>query len=266
MDMPANLPFTSTISNHRACRTGPESLHPQPMTKNARPNDEKLSYLHRLERRVSDATAYDLATEKGRKRARWNYKWLDHGILRKRWTNLDEIAPGVWRSNHPDRARLERYRDMGIRTVLTLRGESKAAFHVFEQEDCAALGLTLEVAKLSARALVTKTEMLHVLDVFERIEKPFVMHCKSGADRAGLASAMWMMHMEGQTVDQARSQLSFRYLHIRRSKTGILDYVLDAYDADTKTTPMSLREWVEERYEGERLTAAFHAARAEGRA
>ena len=244
MDNPACRAFTRPISHHHACRAASEPLHPQPMTHPHGPDDEKLSFLHRLERRVSAATGFDLTTEKGRKRARWHYRWLDHGILRKRWTNLDEIAPGVWRSNHPDRARLERYRDMGIRTVLTLRGESKAAFHVFEQEDCAALGLTLEVAKLSARSLVTKAEMLHVLDVFERIDKPFVMHCKSGADRAGLASAMWMMHMEGQSVEKARDQLSFKYLHIRRSKTGILDYVLDAYEADTRTNPMSLRDWV----------------------
>ena len=229
-------------------------------------DQEELSFLHGLERRIFEATAFDLETEKGRKWARWNYRWLDHGVLRKRWTNLDEIAPGVWRSNHPDRERLERYRDMGIRTVVTLRGESRAAAHMFEMEDCAALGLTLVVTKLSARSLVTKEQMLSVLDLFERIEKPFVMHCKSGADRAGLASAMWMMHMEGKPLEEAREQLSFKYLHIRRSKTGILDFVLDQFEADTQETPMSFREWVEARYDGDRLTEDFARARAEGRA
>ena len=34
------------------------------------------------------------------------------------------------------------------------------------------------------------------------------MHCKSGADRAGLASALWLLHVERRPVAEAMKQLS----------------------------------------------------------
>ena len=47
----------------------------------------------------------NLSSPDNRRRALiWN-RWLDHGILRVLWTNQFQIAPGVWRSNHPPQSR-----------------------------------------------------------------------------------------------------------------------------------------------------------------
>lgn len=188
-----------------------------------------------------------------------SFLFKDHAILRYWWTNLDEIAPGVYRSNHPPYSRLSRYKAMGIKTILNLRGTPKAACYRFEKASCEALGLGLVSIGLYARAPNGKPSLLRLLDSFKTIEKPFVMHCKSGADRAGLASAFYLIAEEGADVATARKMLSLRYLHIKQSKTGVLDHVLDHYEARLKQGPIGLRDWIETEYDEETVRASFNA-------
>ena len=189
--------------------------------------------IHEIERKFSRSFGTDIDTAKGRRAAWWHFYLFDHGILRGLWTNQYEIASGVWRSNQPSKARLQKLHDMGIRTILNLRGQDKFSFYLFERESCADLGITLIDHKIYARSLVPRAQYLALFDIFDRLEKPFLLHCKSGADRAGLASALWLMHKEGVSVQDARAMLSGHRLRqiatrhrpprrSRRSTTGRL--------------------------------------------
>lgn len=219
------------------------------------------TWLKSIETSLDRSLGYDISDEKSRRRAYWHLQLIDHGCLRKYWTNLHEIAPGVWRSNQPDGRRIRTYKDMGIKTVLNLRGTALRSPYLFEREACEEAGITLLTHTLSARSLVGRKEMLALLKTFETIEKPFVMHCKSGADRAGLASAMYLLHIEKTSIAEARKQLSFKYLHIKKSKTGVLDYLLDGYEEQTKSKPMTLRYWIKKHYRKSKLLAAYAASK-----
>jgi protein tyrosine phosphatase (PTP) superfamily phosphohydrolase (DUF442 family) len=219
--------------------------------------DHLKSRLDAFERKMRAAHGNDISTPSGRRAAFWHFHLMDHAFLRLLWTNLDEIAPGVWRSNQPGPRRLRRYRDMGIRTVLSLRGEGLSSHRLFEEEACRELGLELVTISLKARDLVSRRRLLDLLDIFDRIEKPFVMHCKSGSDRAGLAAALYLLHVEGRPVEEARKMLSWRYIHFRNSATGILDHMLDAYARDNAAEPMPIRRWIKSRYDPEALRAEF---------
>ncbi len=219
------------------------------------------SRLDSLENRLRTSFGNDISTPAGRRAAIWHFHLMDHAFLRVLWTNLAEIAPGVWRSNQPSPARIKRYKRMGIRTILSLRGDNRSSHHLLEEEACAEQGIPLWVTAFNARKAPTKSALLELLDYFDRIEKPFLMHCKSGADRAGLASALYLMHVEGQPVDQAAKQLGLRFLHLKGTATGIMDHFLELYAEDTKITPMPIREWIETRYTRKALTASFAARR-----
>lgn len=173
---------------------------------------------------------------------------LDHGWLRHRWTNEGEIADGVYRSNHPNAARLAAWKARGIKEVISLR-PAKRAVHGFEAEVCAALGLSLRNAPLSARNAPRADALLRLLDIFDTLQKPALIHCKSGADRTGLAAAMWAIHVEGTPVAEAKRALGLKHLHIRASKTGVLDRVLEAYEARVAQGPISLRTWIGTEYD-----------------
>lgn len=214
-----------------------------------------------LESRLSVEWGGSIATPEQRRKAYWHFHLLDHGMLRALWANLSEIAPGAWRSNQPSPRGLRRLQKLGIKSVLNLRGVNQRSPYLFEQETCHELGMTLVSCNLSARSLMPRENLVALLDVFDTIEYPFVMHCKSGADRAGLASALYMLYVKGASIAEAKEQLSFRYLHIRSSVTGILDHVLDAYEKDNAENPMAIRDWIETRYDNEKLTAEFHQIR-----
>lgn len=218
-----------------------------------------MSRIHHAEKRWSSSYGTDISTPRGRRQAFWHFHLSDHGALRVLWTNLYEIAPGVWRSNQPSARRLRRYHRMGIRTILNLRGEDRYSFYLFEREAAARLGIEMVDLKIYARTLVSAETMLGLLDTFETIGRPLVMHCKSGADRAGLASALWLLHMEGRPVEEARRQMHWRYAHLKSTRTGILDHMLAAYAADTTRSPIPIRRWLETRYDPAALTASWEA-------
>lgn len=204
----------------------------------------------------------DISTPAARRAARRHFHLVDHAFLRILWTNLGQVAPGVWRSNQPGPKRVARYRDMGIRAIISLRGPRRQSFTLFEEEACETAGITLHIARLGARSLAPASDVLHLLDLFETVERPFLMHCKSGADRAGLASALYLLHCEGADVARAKQELSLRYLHVRSHATGILGHMLDRYAEDTAAEPMPIRRWIETRYDPAALTESFRAARA----
>ncbi len=213
--------------------------------------------LDRKERALRKSFGQDITDPKERKRSMWHFNWLDHGVLRILWHNFDQVAPGVYRSNHPNHKRFTAYGAMGIKTILNLRGTAQQPHYLFEVESCAALGLTLVDNQMAARRAPKKRELRRLLDSFATIERPFLMHCKSGADRTGLAAALYLMLYEDASLEEARKQLSFRYLHIRRTRTGILDHFLDVYAARAAESSISIERWILTEYDQDALTASF---------
>jgi len=49
-----------------------------------------------------------------------------------------------------------------------------------------------------------------VSNLFGTLEYPILMHCKSGADRVGLMSALYLHTRHGVPISEARRQLSLR--------------------------------------------------------
>jgi protein tyrosine/serine phosphatase len=207
--------------------------------------------------RLADKFGRDISTPEARRAAWWHFQLNDHAFLRVWWTNLDEIAPGVWRSNQPSPERLRLWaRELGLKTVVNLRGSPQEGFYLFEREVTEDLGLKRIDLHLSARSAPPKDRILALMDVLETLETPALIHCKSGADRTGLASAVYLLAVAGRSFDEAMAQLSLRYMHLSRSKTGIMDEIMLCYQAEARGR--SFRDWLESDYDPERITEAFH--------
>ena len=85
------------------------------------------------------------------------------------------------------------------------------------------------------------------------------MHCKSGADRAGLMSALYLILNQNVPVAKAKNQLSFKYLHLKHAKTGILDAFFENYLKENKHKPFL--EWVKEDYDPKKVKDSFKVKR-----
>jgi protein tyrosine/serine phosphatase len=225
---------------------------------------ELIAWLKRVRQAESDwrdAKGRSIATPELRREAWWHFYLIDHGILRVWWTGFHKVAPGVWRANQPSVSRLRAWRDKGIRTILNLRGEGFHSWYLFEREACDDLGLSLVNHRLYAKDLATRDELLGLIRIFRKIEKPFVMHCKSGSDRSGFAAIIYRHLFENEPLERAMSELSWRYFHLRASKNGILDYFFEAYLRDRAVDGIDLESWIATRYDPARLTAEWQASR-----
>lgn len=166
----------------------------------------------------------------------------------------------MWRSNQPSPRQIEAHaRERGIRTIINLRGASTRGYYLLEREACAANGIALVDFQVFSRDTPTCETILGARDLFASIAYPALMHCKSGADRAGLMAVLYRLVHEGRPLEEALEQLSLKYLHVRHGKTGVLDAVFEAYRAETGARKPFLN-WVEEDYDRERVKAAFLAS------
>ncbi|WP_068115678.1 tyrosine-protein phosphatase [Tropicimonas marinistellae] len=220
------------------------------------------TWFENLERRLRKSVGGDIATPENRRRAWWHFQLFDHAFLRLWWTNFDKVADGVYRSNHPGPERLVRYKEMGIRSILNLRGEDGRSPWLFEKEACDDLGIDLQVAKIYARKPAKRHEILNLIETMRGMEKPFVMHCKSGADRAGFAAVLYKAVIEGAPLEEARRHLSLRYIHTDWTATGIVDHIFDMYEARNAEDPIDLETWFETEYDHKAAAASFAEKRA----
>ena len=182
----------------------------------------------------------------------------DHGFLRIWWHNLHEVAPGMWRSNQPGPARVRAAAGMGIRTIINLRGPRDDGGWRLEAEACAKAGITLLDFTARSRAAPDKAMLHAARELFAEAELPAMMHCKSGADRAGLMSALFLLIVEKRPAREAAMQLAWKYGHVKQAKTGLLDAFLAAY-MPYENQGMDFFDWVDNIYDPDQVTREFQA-------
>ena len=204
------------------------------------------------------APPIDLATSAGRRRARKDLIWGDHGFLRLRFRNLHQISEEMYRANQPSPEHIARYaRELGLKTILNLRGQSPKGYYLLEKEACARNGIDLVDFQMFSREIPEPAAVLEAKKLFDSIAYPALMHCKSGADRAGIMAVLYQHFRKGQTIEQALEMLSRKYLHIRQGKTGILDFFFETYLAEGEAQGLSFVQWVEAGYDRAALKARF---------
>ncbi|GAB5374772.1 MAG: tyrosine-protein phosphatase [Acuticoccus sp.] len=209
-------------------------------------------------RRAASRTRWQrpLTSRRDRQQAWASLMLSDHGFLRLVYRNRHEVREGVWRSAQPSPSDIASARRAGVRTVISLRAGTFGGDHL-EREACEREGIAFRRVIMQSRVAPTRESLREALAVFPTLEKPVLLHCKSGADRAGLGTALWFLIVEGTTAAEARAQLALRFGHFASGRTGILDRFIDAYAETGEAAGLAFAEWVETVYDPEALTAAF---------
>ncbi len=188
--------------------------------------------------------------------------FLDHEILRMLYRNFYALSPTAFRSNHPSKAFLKKLQTTHqLKTVVSMRKANTSASYLFEKEACEQLGITLIHHPMSSQKLPKPEMVVAAKALFETIQYPILIHCKSGADRAGLMSVLYMYFVQKQPMDVAVKQLSIKYGHFRWANTGKLDFFFDAffqYQAQHPT--IEFLEWVTTVYNRDELDKQFQSS------
>ena len=184
---------------------------------------------------------------------------VDYGMARLFYNNRHQVTDGVWRSAQPMPRHVNWAARRGVRTIVNLRGEQSFGTRWLEERACAANAIKLVDLPLRSRAAPTREELHAIRDLLGRIEYPVLLHCKSGADRAGIMSVMVRHVRDGVPIEEARNQLSWRYGHIASADTGVLDAVFERYLKDAAGSNLTFWDWVDTVYDARAVNGSFKA-------
>lgn len=186
--------------------------------------------------------------------------WLiDYGVLREVYANLHQVADGIWRSAQPAPRHLRAAARRGVRTVINLRGDEGNGGYWLERAACVELGLELVDLRLRSRAAPPRDDLAAVRAAIAAIDGPTLVHCKSGSDRTGLFSALYLIFREDVPVAEARLQLSWRFGHVYLAKAGILDHLFEQYLEYDARAPIPFGTWLDQIYDPHALVASFQS-------
>jgi protein tyrosine phosphatase (PTP) superfamily phosphohydrolase (DUF442 family) len=165
--------------------------------------------------------------------------------------NFHAVEAGrFYRSAQPGDRELAAYaQTLGIKSVINLRGAHPGeAWYDDEMRASERLGLRHFDIKLSARRELTLEQFSTLETALRQAPAPVLVHCKSGADRTGLASALYALEVQHLPPEAAAGQLSWVYGHWPYfwSQSGAMDRSFEravklrfATPGDTEITPTS---------------------------
>ncbi len=165
--------------------------------------------------------------------------------------NFHQVIEGrLYRAAQPSAASLERYiHAYGIRTVINLRGPNPGEDWFDEEERVAKrCGVDFISVNMSASDKPQEQNLKLLIETFEQCPTPILLHCTSGSDRSGFASACYLLLKTATSLAEARSQLSLRFGHFGWGRAGCLNQVLDQYEGWLRTQslvhhPEHFRHW-----------------------
>lgn len=131
--------------------------------------------------------------------------------------NMHATIPGeLYRSAQLNAQALDSYHHRyGIRSIINLRGENTgAAWYEAEKSFAESHAVALLNFRMSAKRRLDARQVRSLIALMEHAPKPVLIHCRQGADRTGLAVALYMAAIRHSDEGTAEAQLSPRFGHI----------------------------------------------------
>lgn len=137
------------------------------------------------------------------------------GILRLTGNFHTVVAGTLYRSAQPNPHQIESYKARhGIKTIINLRGKHiRDNWYLQELAVSRRLNIKHLDFHMSTRRVLTQARAAELIALMQKAEKPILIHCAAGADRTGLAVALYLA-AEGFGEKAAEAQISFRYGHV----------------------------------------------------
>lgn len=116
-----------------------------------------------------------------------------------------------------------------LATVINLRPETDQAWHTAERAACTSAGIAYIDFPLAGDRAPTPEAMSALVEIMRTAPRPLLIHCEHGADRTGLAVALYLRSLSGRPVSEARRALSIRYGHTPYLGMGCFDRAFAEY-------------------------------------
>lgn len=116
--------------------------------------------------------------------------------------NFYKVDERIYRGGQPKEKGYATLKSLGVKTVLSLRGEGNVTLK--EKERLNALGINFFHIPMSKYKRPTDEDVLNFLDiVLDKNNQPVFAHCSSGRDRTGAMIAMYKIVALNWTIKNA---------------------------------------------------------------
>jgi protein tyrosine phosphatase (PTP) superfamily phosphohydrolase (DUF442 family) len=147
-----------------------------------------------------------------------------------------QVSERLYRGAQPRDGGLSRLRDIGINTVINLRGTS--ARTRAQETEAHALGLNYFNVALPNWGRPQDARVRRILEIIAAPENGRVfIHCRTGVDRTGMIAAIYRMTHDGWSANDALAEADRNGM--RRTQFWMRDYTDDYGDRMAKAGPKS---------------------------
>jgi protein tyrosine phosphatase (PTP) superfamily phosphohydrolase (DUF442 family) len=165
--------------------------------------------------------------------------FYDHSFLTIFRLNVHKVSDELYRSAQPNPYQLKNLiKKYNLKTVVNLRGSKDLAILELERDVCKEMGVDLVEVEYHSRDIPELWRIEKAKEIFDSISYPALIHCKSGSDRTGLLSTLYLYFRKKIEIKDGIHQLNFiPYGHFNYGETGRLDFYFQSFLEYQKNHP-----------------------------
>jgi len=150
-----------------------------------------------------------------------HFYFFDHGWIRAIYDNYFMVDEKLHRSSHPSYSTLKKAASLGVTQVISLRHPGKISYQLLEEIWTDRLGLKFISYSMSASDISDPSTYLNILGQINNNKGKTLIHCKSGADRSGLVSALYLLNQSVPQIQKSLQMLNWKFGHFGLGKKAI---------------------------------------------
>ena len=150
----------------------------------------------------------------------------------KELPNFHKVSDQLYRGAQPSEPGFKKLSELGIKTLVNLRGEDEN--NQIEKKAAESAGLRYFTVPLPGLSAPSDEQVARVMAVINDPEnQPVFIHCKRGADRTGTIGAIYRISREGWTADKAIAEA--RRYGMSWAEFGMRSYISNYYKQQIRT-------------------------------
>ncbi len=146
--------------------------------------------------------------------------------------NFHKVSDQLYRGAQPMGGGIKKLAELGIKTVVNLRGEEDLVSA--ERKIVESSGLRYFSIPMPGLSAPSDEEVARVMSIVNNPDnQPVFLHCKRGADRTGTILAIYRISHDGWTADRAIAEA--RHYGMSWAEFGMRTYISDYYKKQVRS-------------------------------
>ena len=147
-------------------------------------------------------------------------RWADK-IERRGLPNFHKVSDVYYRGAEPDAAGFRELKAMGIKTVIDLR------FFHSDKKEIKDIGLGYEKIRFNTWHPEDEDVVKFLKIMIDKSKQPVFVHCRRGADRTGMMTAIYRMAIQNWPKEEALKEMRNEDFGFTEFSQNIVDYLED---------------------------------------